>query len=57
MRLELTPDQVALRDELRAYFESLISPEERRTLLTERHGDMFREVVKRMGRDGWMGAG
>ena len=57
MQLELTPDQQALRDELRVYFADLISPEERETLLTERHGEVFRTVVRRMGADGWMGVG
>jgi len=57
MRLELTAEQEALRAELRSYFDTLLSPEEREALLTERHGELFREVVKRMGRDGWMGVG
>ena len=57
MQLELTAEQRTLRDELRAYFGALMTPEERETLLTDRHGDLFREVVRRMGRDGWMGVG
>ena len=47
----------ALRDELRAYFAGLISPGERAAMLTERHGAVYREVVRRMGRDGWLGVG
>ena len=54
---ELTPDQLALRDELRAYFAGLMSPAERAELLTERHGIVYRDVVRRMGRDGWLGVG
>ena len=54
---ELTPDQLALRDELRAYFGGLMSPGERADLLTERHGTVYREVVRRMGRDRWLGVG
>ena len=54
---ELTPDQLALRDELRAYFAGLMSPAERAELLTERHGIVYRAVVRRMGRDGWLGVG
>ncbi len=54
---ELTPDQAGLRDELRAYFAGLMSPAERAGLLTERHGSVYREVVRRMGRDGWLGVG
>jgi 3-oxo-4-pregnene-20-carboxyl-CoA dehydrogenase beta subunit len=55
--LELSDGQRALRDELRAYFAGLVSPAERAALLTERHGGVYREVVRRMGRDGWLGVG
>jgi 3-oxo-4-pregnene-20-carboxyl-CoA dehydrogenase beta subunit len=57
MFLDLTAGQAALRDELRAYFATLISPDERAAMLTERHGASYREVVRRMGRDGWLGLG
>ena len=49
--------QRALRDELRAYFATLIAPAEREAMLTQRHGTVYREVVRRMGRDGWLGVG
>ena len=57
MDLDLTGDQRALRDELRAYFAGLLSPAERAAMLTERHGGVYREVVRRMGRDGRLGVG
>ncbi|HSJ21704.1 MAG TPA: acyl-CoA dehydrogenase family protein [Nocardioidaceae bacterium] len=57
MQLELTGEQKGLRAELRGYFESLMTDEERDLLLVERHGEVYRDVVKRMGRDGWMGVG
>jgi alkylation response protein AidB-like acyl-CoA dehydrogenase len=57
MFLDLTTEQLALRDELRAYFATLISPDEHEAMLTERHGAVYREVVRRMGRDGWLGLG
>jgi 3-oxo-4-pregnene-20-carboxyl-CoA dehydrogenase beta subunit len=57
MFLDLTSEQVALRDELRTYFAALISADERAAMLTERHGTVYREVVRRMGRDGWLGLG
>src|SRR5580704_12185336 len=57
MYLDLTDDQRLLRDELRAYFATLISPAEREVMLTERHGTVYREIVHRMGRDGWLGVG
>jgi 3-oxo-4-pregnene-20-carboxyl-CoA dehydrogenase beta subunit len=57
MFLELNSSQRALRDEVRAYFATLISPDERDEMLTQRHGSVYREVVRRMGRDGWLGLG
>ncbi len=57
MYLDLTDAQRALRDELRVYFAALISPAEREVMLTQRHGSVYREVVRRMGRDGWLGVG
>jgi 3-oxo-4-pregnene-20-carboxyl-CoA dehydrogenase beta subunit len=57
MFIELTPEQADLRDTLRGYFAGLLSPAERVELLTERHGAVYRDVVRRMGRDGWLGVG
>jgi 3-oxo-4-pregnene-20-carboxyl-CoA dehydrogenase beta subunit len=57
MFLDLTPAQRDLQAELRAYFAALISPDERELLLTQRHGPVYRDVVRRMGRDGWLGVG
>jgi alkylation response protein AidB-like acyl-CoA dehydrogenase len=57
MFLDLTGEQLALQGELRAYFAALMSPGERAAMLTERHGTVYREVVRRMGRDGWLGLG
>jgi alkylation response protein AidB-like acyl-CoA dehydrogenase len=57
MFIDLTPEQAELRDTLRGYFASLLSPAERAELLTERHGAVYRDVVRRMGRDGWLGVG
>ncbi|HEY2077636.1 MAG TPA: acyl-CoA dehydrogenase family protein [Streptosporangiaceae bacterium] len=57
MFLDLTDSQLKLRDELRAYFAALISPAEREAMLTQRHGNIYRDVVRRMGRDGWLGVG
>jgi alkylation response protein AidB-like acyl-CoA dehydrogenase len=57
MFIDLTPEQVCLRDTLRGYFAGLLSPAERAELLTERHGTVYRDVVRRMGRDGWLGVG
>src|SRR5512146_1158508 len=57
MFIELTPAQGELRDTLRGYFCGLLTPAERVTLLTERHGAVYKDVVRRMGRDGWLGVG
>ena len=58
MYIDLTDSQRALRDELRAYFGQLMSPE-RRAVLDEGHagGDAYREVVRQLGSDGWLGVG
>jgi alkylation response protein AidB-like acyl-CoA dehydrogenase len=57
MFIDLTAEQAALRDTLRSYFSGLLSPVERVALLTERHGTVYREAVRRMGSDGWLGVG
>jgi 3-oxo-4-pregnene-20-carboxyl-CoA dehydrogenase beta subunit len=57
MDLELRVGQRALRDELRAYFDTLLSTSDRAELLTERHGGTYRALVRRLGRDGWLGVG
>lgn len=55
--LELTEEQRAFKAEVREYFATLMSAEDRRTLLTERHGETFHRLVEQMGHDGWMGVG
>ncbi|WP_228460813.1 acyl-CoA dehydrogenase family protein [Gordonia crocea] len=57
MFIDLTPAQRRLKDEVRAYFDTLVSPDDEQTLLTERHGATLRKVVKQMGSDGWLGVG
>ncbi|MGC5248294.1 acyl-CoA dehydrogenase family protein [Gordonia sp. DT219] len=57
MYIDLTPDQRALKGQLREYFSDLVSPQEALTMLTERHGPTYRKVIKRMGTDGWLGVG
>ncbi len=57
MQLELTDEQTALQHTLRDYFANLVTPAEADSMLTTRHGELYRDVVKRMGRDGWLGVG
>jgi alkylation response protein AidB-like acyl-CoA dehydrogenase len=55
--IELTDEQHALQSELREYFGNLVTPDEARIMLTNRHGEVYRDLVTRMGRDGWLGVG
>jgi len=58
MRLVYTPEQEALRDELRAYFEALLPPEVKSQIhFGESGGEMYRKVIRQMGKDGWLGIG
>ncbi|CAM4478304.1 acyl-CoA dehydrogenase family protein [Nocardia ninae] len=57
MFIDLTTEQRRLRDELRSYFANLVTPEEEAAMAVNRHGDAYRDVVRRMGRDGWLGVG
>ena len=55
---ELTASQLALQQELRAYFAAMLTPEVRRQLGGE--GDnptLWRALVKQLGADGWLGLG
>jgi alkylation response protein AidB-like acyl-CoA dehydrogenase len=55
--IDLTPEQTELRAELRAYFAGLMTAEDRAAMRTDRHGSVYRDVVRRMGRDRWLGVG
>ena len=58
MFLTYTPEQEALRDELRAYFAELLTPEVRAGLGGPGEGgDTWRKTVRQMGEDGWLGLG
>ena len=58
MDLRETPAQQQLRKELRAYFAGLLPEDERRSVGEAGvGGDRFREVVRMLGRDGWLGIG
>lgn len=58
MRLRETTEQQTLRRELRAYFDEVFPAEERRQLGEEGvGGGGFRDAVKRLGADGWLGIG
>lgn len=61
MRLALTDDQLRLRAELQDYFARLMTPERRRALALSsgEFGDVdtYKEVIREVGRDGWLGIG
>ncbi|MFD6059448.1 acyl-CoA dehydrogenase family protein [Rhodococcus wratislaviensis] len=57
MFIDLTDEQRELQAELRRYFSGLISPAEAEVMRTERHGSTYRDVIRRMGKDGWLGVG
>jgi len=60
MKVELTPQQAALRDELRAYFAELMTPElqaECSRDMGEGGGPLWKAALQKMGRDGWIGVG
>ena len=61
MRVALTEGHERLCGELRAYFAELVTPE-RRAALAESSGEfgdgtVYKDVVREMGRDGWLGIG
>ncbi len=58
MYIGYSPEQEALRQELRAYYDRLLTPEVRAAVHAGRGvGSAMREVVRQMGRDGWLGIG
>ncbi len=57
MRIAYSEDQIRLRDRLRSYFADLITPEIRAQLGSLEGGTLYREIVKQMGTDGWLGVG
>ncbi|WP_007024619.1 acyl-CoA dehydrogenase family protein [Saccharomonospora iraqiensis] len=61
MRISHAPEQQQLRDELRAYFAELMTPDRREGLTGEggEYGDgtAYKEIVRTLGRDGWLALG
>ncbi|MCQ4117784.1 acyl-CoA dehydrogenase family protein [Rhodococcus tibetensis] len=61
MHITYTPQQQELREELRAYFAQLMTPERREALAATTgeygEGNVYRDVVAQMGRDGWLTLG
>ena len=61
MQISYTPEQEQLRRDLRAYFAALMTPERRAGLAftTGEYGDAaaYKEVVRQLGKDGWLAIG
>ncbi|MEP5764773.1 MAG: acyl-CoA dehydrogenase family protein [Halieaceae bacterium] len=60
MKVEFTPQQSALRDELRAYFAQMMTPEltaECSRDMGEGGGPLWKAALQKMGQDGWIGIG
>lgn len=60
MQIAYTPEQQELQQELRDYFAKLMTPERREALAGgyEDGGESaYRDVVRQMGHDGWLGIG
>jgi alkylation response protein AidB-like acyl-CoA dehydrogenase len=56
--IDLTDRQLALRAEIDSYFAALMTPERRASLGGGEHfGAGYRETVRQLGRDGWLGVG
>src|SRR5258708_39459486 len=53
-----TPEQQALRSEIRTYLAAMVTPEVRTQLQREGEGGtLFVDLIKQMGHDGWLGIG
>jgi alkylation response protein AidB-like acyl-CoA dehydrogenase len=61
MQIAFTEEQEALRKELRAYFANLMTPEVQEEMASGDgeygNGDLYKQLVRQMGQDGWLGIG
>ena len=58
MYIDFTPEERALRDQLRALFTELITPEVLAEVAgTDGGGPLYTRVLRRLGADGWLGIG
>jgi alkylation response protein AidB-like acyl-CoA dehydrogenase len=57
MHVDFTAEQQALRQRIRDYFTSLMTPETRKRLSGEIGGPVYKEVIRKIGADGWLGVG
>ena len=61
MYISYTPEQEQLRQQLREYFAALMTPDRRAGLAHAdgEYGDgaTYKEIVRQLGRDGWLAIG
>ncbi|MDG2305855.1 MAG: acyl-CoA dehydrogenase family protein [Candidatus Binatia bacterium] len=57
MYVDFTPEQQKLRTKIREYFAGLMTEETRERLSHEVGGPVYKEVIRQIGKDGWLGVG
>ena len=59
MFIDLTDDQKALQAELRGYFSNLMTDEVRERIASAEFAENleYKELIRQIGRDGWLGVG
>lgn len=57
MYVDFTPEQEKLRGEIRSYFEGLMTPDRKKSLEGVYQGKEYKECIRQIGKDGWLGVG
>lgn len=57
MHIAYTEQQEELRQELQQYFSKLMTEEVQRQMLAGEGSEIYRDLVRQMGKDGWLGIG
>jgi 3-oxocholest-4-en-26-oyl-CoA dehydrogenase alpha subunit len=57
MHIAYTEEQEALRQELQRYFSKLMTDDVQRQMLAGEGSVIYRDLVRQMGKDGWLGIG
>ena len=59
MFVDLTADQKALQSELRDYFAAIMTPEVKASVRSTEsmRSDDYKDLIRKIGADGWLGVG
>jgi alkylation response protein AidB-like acyl-CoA dehydrogenase len=57
MYVDFNPRQENLRGEIREYFEKLMTPDRKKSLVGVYQGKEYKETIRQIGKDGWLGVG